>query len=371
MRQQIVNGIEIEYPEQNIFLHDENNVKITATVGSDPINIGYDMLVINYSTGQRRKLSYRSTFSPTVIVPLQETINSLYKDEDGKCGLSISLQVYINNVLYGQRVWGHTVFKGRTLSYKMHGGNKVMHVYNPDELQNIQIFSNTTMALYFGSHPFHIMNGLNTINLSGYITDPGVYKLCFSPSTNASVSIVMVSNITPWNGIAVLEYDNGTPSDSGEVRIPSLYRGDAITNCLTIVYGYGISEYGEACDSSASDGQWVEIRYRDTDGARRYLAGKVISDELEYDPMDYNRLEPFLLFKKPLRHVQAFRTNITVGLADLERASGFDEVLLSDDIEWRSDVTNMEWRPCKIEDSIIRNGSQDRYDMELSMTVNV
>lgn len=373
MRNQTINGVKLTYPDERIFLWDENNLVIEGGSGT---KIGYNLALTNAGTYEVRSLSYRSGFSNKITVPLTEVIRSLYNDSTtpgGYCGISGTLQVFQDGVSMGWWTWYTVCMEGRTMSYKQHGGNKIIHIYSQDELQNVQIYSPEVATLYLGVTPFYVFKGINTLNLSAHITTPGVYNLCFTEeSPAAAVTLYSVTNITPSSAVINLQYQTSSSSgDSGETHIPNIYRGDDLRDCYFLVYGQDMTwNNGQICESTSRDGDFIELRYRDTDGSRRYLGGRIMSDELEYEGLRYNRVDPMMLFKKPLRYVQSHVTNLTIGLADLERASGFDEILLSSLVEMRCAATNGEWVPCIIEDPIVRNGGEDRYDVELQIKVS-
>lgn len=372
MQQVIIDGVKIQYPDQQVFLWDENFFQLESGAGT---KIGYNLSLLNTDTYENRSLSYRSGFSNKISVPLKEAIQSLY-DDAGQVGgghsfMSAVLTLYIDGVRTQHMwTWRMDVMEGRSLSYKIHGGNKIIHIYNPDELFQVQIYSDAVCDLWLGTTSYHIYKGLNTIDLSNSITTEGVYSLCFTQGTGGLVEIVSITDVTPSSAVIHLAYQV-SDEDTGGTRKPNIYLGDELKNCYYLVYGQGMTWHnGALCQTMTNDGDFVEIRYRDTDGSRRYLGGKIISDELEYEGMDYNRIDPMMLFKKPLRYVMNHATNLTVGFVDLERASGFDEVLLSSLIEIRCAATQNQWRPCIIEDSIIRNGGEDRYDVELQIKVS-
>lgn len=373
MQYVVRNGVKIWYPDQQVFLWDEINFALEGPTGS---RIGYNLSLLNYGpTHESRTLSYQSGFSNKISVPIGEAVRSIYNDAGidggGHCGMTAVLTIYLN----GQRLqemwtWHMDVMEGRTMSYKIHGGNKIIHIYSQDELGSLQIYSDEVCDLYIGTQQFHIFKGLNVLDLASVISAPGVYSLCFTQGTGGAVEIVSVMDITPSSATIYLQYQTAG-SDEGDVRKDNIYKADDLKNCYFIVYGWGMSWHnGQLCESQTGDGEYIELRYRDTDGSRRYLGGRIMSDELEYEGMRYNRLDPMMLFKKPLRHVQSHETSLTVGMADLERASGFDEILLSGIVEMRCKATLNQWVPCIIEDSIVRNSGEDRYDVELQIKVS-
>lgn len=371
MQYTVIDNVKIWYPDQQVFLWDEINFALESPSGS---KIGYSLSLLNTETYENRSLSYRSGFSNKIIVPIGEAVRSLYNDSGtsgGYCGMTAVLTLYID----GQRqqhmwTWRMAVMEGRTMSYKIHGGNKIIHVYNQSELSSVQIYSDAVCDLYLGTNQFHIYKGLNTLDLSSLISTEGVYSLCFTAGTGGQVEIVSVTDITPSSAVIHLSYQVGD-EDTGGVRKPSIYSGDDLKNCYFLIYGWNMTWHnGQLCQSMVGDGEYIEFRYRDTDGSRRYLGGRIMSDELEYEGMRYNRMDPMMLFKKPLRHVQSHETSLTVGMVDLERASGFDEILLSALVEVRCKATQDQWVPCIIEDSIVRNSGEDRYDVELQIKVS-
>ena len=60
MRNQTINGVKITYPDERIFLWDENNLVIEGSAGT---KIGYNLALTNTGTYEVRSLSYRAFLS--------------------------------------------------------------------------------------------------------------------------------------------------------------------------------------------------------------------------------------------------------------------------------------------------------------------
>ena len=362
MRQSTIQTtISVLYPEGIIWTGDETMVKISGPSG---YRIGYQLKIENVISTENLILNYRSQFSHQVLVPISDAIKRLFLlDQQSSNTYSFTLTVFLNGVDKGSLVWECQVLNGKTLPWKQHGVNKDIYIYSPDELEGVEIYGRWNVEIWMnGQHEFGLLEGMNIIGLQYTILQPGDYVFKPIEGSMSDVSIVGTLPLSPTSQQIDLQYINSSEISS-ELQIPSIWLGDGFKGDE----GWTI-HYGRPClPSGITDGSFLEIKYRDTDGCTRYVGGWLNLEELQTERISYTTAEPMLLFKKNLSHITSFSNTLTIGVPGIRRSSGVNELILSDDVEMRGDVTEGQWVPCKIMDEFEVGGNQEIMDIEIKI----
>lgn len=367
-------NVKIEYPDGMVWLWDENLIRITAPGNVGQYRVGYECLVGSAETGEEATLNYRSQFSKTVTFSLNEALRTLYSEAgnwEGYNDFQVTLTIYLNETVHYSMTFNLYVQDGRTLPYKIHGGNKVVYLPAMDDLEGVYIWAPRLIDMYLRGNVIHLWPGINWLDLHQIITSPGVYRMCFQDTDRNDVEITGVNPITPTSATISLNYLQGLATEiPDQIIVPSIYEQDMLDDCIMLIVGPGMTTSGNpVCENGAGgrDGSFVELKYRDCDGCTRYLGGWIQEDKHNVERTMWSRPVIGNPMKQGFSHISSYENTLTISFIDVERASGFDEILLSENVWFRCQATNGQWRICKIQDSISRNSGDDRYDLTLEI----
>lgn len=357
-------NIAITYPDKTCWLYDNLFVKISSLNGTP---VGGKVVVTDVSSGNYRKLEYNSELD-TVVFALGDTFLSLYHD-----GMTFNVVVTPSNAGAGmpQFAFDLEMLEGRTLPARKHGSERTIYVYVQEDLQKLQFLFPATGGLSTPNGTIAIpYGGYTALDLRQNITEYGENLLCFTAgvkpgkdedSLNGVLSIVNVTDITPWSGCAVLEWQ-----DTSGVIPPDNDRGGGIWGDEAFRYeSYCIVvNYSNVCDNF----NYFKVRYINTDGLTRYLGGKILEEGVESKGNNFYTIDTVTPYNKlSKRFVTEARQTVKVGYPELRRDSYWSDILLSPKIEFR-DVQG-EWHECSIKTSKVAVKSEEEMDVELEFEI--
>ena len=356
MRTTTIDNINITYPDETIWLKDNIFIKLKSNAG---LPVGARIQVTDLASGAYRKLTYYSELDE-VVFSLNDTFLSLWHDA---FSFNVTLMVYENGEHSADFGFDTDAMNGKTLPLRRHGSAKTIYVYGEDDLQKVGfIFPASGGTSLNGCHFPIVSGGFKQFDLRGCITNTGEYKLCYNSSekgggnTESALNIVNVGSITPFSAVAQLEFaDTSGVVPSGD-KGGGLWKEDEFyleAYCIRIVY-----------DSVCDDFDFFKVRYTDTDGIMRFLGGKTLEDTTNSKGENFYRMDTTTVLRNiSRRHITEANGTVKVGYSELRRDSYWQDILLSDKVEFLN--YNGDWIECSVVTSKATIKSDETQDVEL------
>lgn len=356
MRTNTINNIEITYPDETIWLKDNIFIKLKSLTG---MPVGARVQVTDLASGMYRKLVYYSELDE-IVFSLNDTFMSLWNDA---FSFNVSLMVYENGVHSTDFGFDTDAMNGKTLPLRRHGSARTIYVYDDDDLWKVGLILPASGDLSLnGCHFPVVAGGFKQFDFRRCVTQAGDYSICYNSSekggdnTESEIKIVNVGNITPLSGVAQLYF-----ADTSGV-VPSGDKGGGVwtkddfyleSYCIKLVYD-------NVCDNF----DFFKVRYTDTDGITRFLGGKVIEDTTNSNGENFYYMDTTTVIRNiSRRHIREANGTVKVGYSNLRRDSYWQDILLSDKVEFLN--YNGDWVECSVSTSKATIKSDETQDVEL------
>lgn len=350
MRETNISNIQITYPEELVWKNDSNVIRVDSGIAG----VGAEVYIED-PAGNSYTLEYHSDLY-SILFYLDDAIRALYSDNIGVWRCKVT--GYDNGIPIGDFSFTFYVLNGKSFITRSHGTSSVIYIYNPDELNKVQVYSPQQGIATIGQWGFNVYTGLNQFNLSGAIRNSGEYSLCLADSnqTPPLVNVVIDTPVTPYKSI--LSYQAiVTPAQQthgGDVFNPNKV---IFPICHTVVYQ-------DHCD----DFNFGELMYTDLDGMRRYLGGRVIEDVDEVTSESYINSSLEVFKTNPNRYITKHEKTIKLALTDIDKEAYPDDILYSGALMFRS--WDGEWRNCSIKTKSLKREDDAFVDIELEIIVS-
>lgn len=349
----------INFPDKMSWLYDNTYIVLK---GND-VSVGADIRVTNTSTGEYRKLKHISEIE-RIVFPLNDTLFSLYSDS---YLYNITLNLYENGTQVASFGFDTDIYNGRSLPLRAHGSTRTVYVYGPEDLYKLQMLYPTSGNLSVNGSTVPILSsGIIGKDLRPYITNTGIYKVCFNSGAKPGsdqISIVNVKNITPFSAVAELDFSKGDgqipaiDEQKGDIWADSKFKAQSY--CFDIIYE-------EVCKNFNA----FKVRYTDTDGCLRYLAGRIMEDTTNASGENYYRLDTTTVLKNISRkYITGSSGVVKVAYPNLRKDSYWNDILLSPKIEFLN--YNNEWVECSVVDESVTVTAEESEDVTLQFQLFV
>lgn len=350
MRTNTILNTTITYPDEIVWLHDNNVIKLVSNAA-----VGADVTVID-PAGRSHELSYYSEMS-TLMFVLDEVLEMLY---DGNLGTwTCKVKVYDVGFEVGGFGFTFKVLDGKSFITRSHGMSHTIYVYSDEDLYKLQIYSPASGQAVISNWGFNCYPGINQYNLQSVITSEGEYSFCLQSSSSVP-SVVTVTNDTAVNPTTsiidfsfVPGYDPNAKS-GGDIWDESK---DIFPVCHRIVY-----------ESHCEDYDFAELRYVDTDGCIRYLGGKVIEEIDEVEDNGFGRVTTDVWKKNPSRWSTSSNKVIKIYFEDIARTAYPGDIIYSSSIQLKT--WDGEWREVRLKTNSITTTDEDFIDFEIEVYVH-
>ena len=345
MRTITIGNYTIQYPDDLVFLGDNNVISITTTNNTLSCKV-----TITNPIGQTGNLSYNSNLNK-LRFNLDDNIKYLFDYEQiGDWIIDIEID---NSTTFS---FSTKILAGKSFSNKTHGSSDVIYLYNG--IDSIEIFSPHDGKLEVGSSSVDIYAGKNTIDLDDLsITQPGEYTLTVGNKTiyPPQAFILNVLPVSPYSSTIVFE-----TIEQANVEIEG---GSLWERKLIFPTTYRLM-WKESCENDT-----VVLKYRNTDGVIRYINGKLLEEVDNFTPT-LNHSISNGIYKYAPKYVNNTNSKVLkIGLIDIEPGADLNDIIYSDDL-WILGVNN-EWVSCVLKTNTIKNIKNNGFDnYELEVTIN-
>lgn len=354
MRNYIGTHVIVDYPDNVIWLQDSNVVNVRAVTPTN--RVGASITVRHPGGVATRTITHISEINHLLFV-LDDALSALADDNIGQYSCQIDL--YLNGQPDDSVAFSFQLLDGKSFTNRSHAISRTMYMYDPSELQKVQIYSPGNGVLAIGGQTYPLYEGLNQYNLSSMITGDGTYTLCLTSASQMPVAQVTGDTPkTPYISDIFWSYQGG--GGVGSIDGGDIWKSlEVFPICHTLVI-----------DSSCGGNDWVELRYKDVDGCDRYLGGKLIKETNKAETSSYVRTETSNCFRNiPRRKINGTSRSITAGFNDIATDAYPQDIRYSEDVWMR--MYNGEWWPVVIaSDSIVVKGDQDTQDIELEIIIS-
>lgn len=353
------NELVLEYPELNIFVNDNNYVRLYSDISAS-VEIT-SLIVQNTNTGEiSDELSYISPFG-NLVLNLSDVFKSLYIPNNNDT-LKVSLTCTYTIAGYKHayyNFWFYVyLFNGTSFQDRTHG-SRYLYVYDNDDFSQLDFYFPYSGKLRFnGSNAGTTSGGVTTLNLSGFTINNGVNILHFSnENTKPLLSIDTFSPIHTNDFTTIMSYEER------DGLLSFLYIGDVFNGRKDKAYEYDvIIEVVDNC----SENDFL-IRYVDTDGCRRKLMGKVKSQKEDAKQTAING--EFNVYSNTVSAFKDSNTKeVTVTFPNISSLAYIQDLLYADKIEYQN--INGEWVECMLKTNSIKSTEEKFDDYELSFLIN-
>lgn len=352
----INNTVYVTYPNETIWLNDNNCIKIMSTDGS---KVGATITLTNLATTESKTLFYNSDLTYLVFI-LDDLLKNLY---NGGFSYGVNVVVYDDSVNVGYFSFELMCLNGKSFSNKAHGSTRTIYCYESDDLYKLQLYLPAAGTLTVNGTNFNVSAGYNALNLQNAITNYGEYMMCFT-NGDSPITTTTITSVYPiyYNSATInLNFSGGsgaiptTDEKRGDVWYPKF---DTSSYCIRLIYT-------KICD----DYNVMKFKYYDCDGLTRYLAGRIINENISANGSTYYNIDSSIVYKNiPHRFITENETVVKIAFVGIRRDSYFNEIILSDKIWFKN--YDGEWCECIINSDNIEVDSNDDNDYEIEFTIN-
>lgn len=352
MRNVIEGVYSIDYPEDIVWLKDNNVIKIGSSWGGFTVDIE-----VRTPSGAVLRLENK-TDRHDIIFDLDECLNYLYKEDDifhnnGIWRINVSLDAgsfknYFN--------FTFNLYNGCSFTYKTHGTSNIINIYNADELENLFIFSPVAGKTVIDNNEITINKGINLLDLSEIITEQGEYDIClvsaedYPPLAEITGDVAVTPNDSYIYYVAYEQEDPGT-----------LYGGSLMNRKKIFPICYKLI-YKEVCD----DYCFGELKYINTDGCYRYIGGKILSGTDNNTTVNYNIPNTKIYNTAPKYKITGAQKILKLGCVDIPKDVEIEDIIYSDNI-WIRGIDNEWWDVQLNKTDITENYNEDFEDAQFEI----
>lgn len=343
MRQTTISNCTITYPENIVYLYDNNIITIQSN------NSNFDTkITITSPNSSVSNLQYK-TKSSLISFILDDNLKYLFYKTNGDWIIDIVIDD-INIFSFSFKL-----LQGKSFLNKTHGSSSVIYNYSGDDLE---IFSPNGGKIVCGNESIDVNAGYNSISLTDLgITNVGEYQLELTNKTlYQPISIVLNDiAISPTSSTIVWQTTEEEPTiiDGG-----SLWdRRQIFPQTLTLYYGY-------QCNSD------VILRYINCDGCYREIAGKLLQEEDTFSPTKLNNVISGGGYKYNPNFVNNNNSKILkIGISDIDSNAELGDIIFSGKLQIL-DINN-NWTDCMLKTNSIKNYKNGGFDnLELDIIIS-
>lgn len=364
----------IAYSNSVIWVGDNCTISI-----SDPIySVGLKVNITNQSTNKTKELIYISELK-NLTLDISDTIRKLFVS--GGTSFNIKVSVYTDGFYVSQFGFNTYCLDGKTLTSRKHGSTRTVYVYSQDDLAKVQFVFSGTGGLNVNGHNLPVVGtGRTTFDLRPYITHAGEYNLCYRYGIKtASVqqaesmqginrsgddvrtdvtSRVVITNVIPstFSGVLSLQFSDIDDQPSvDEIKGGGVWNDEKVNLadfCIKLIYE-------NVCD----DFNVFKVRYFDTDGCMRYLAGKIDTETVNSKQKNYYHNDGSVYRNISRKKIETASDTVKVKYQDLRRDSYWSDILLAERIDFLN--YNGEWMQCSIVTNKVTVNSDESDDVTL------
>lgn len=276
MRTQTVDAVTVTYPDEYIWLGDYNQIRFDFDSST------YETLSVNIimSTTDKSYTIYNTTERDTLVFDISDTVRRLY-DEYEETDITVQFVVVKQQSYVTFQSFHLKTNVGKSLSSHSHSYEEVVYFKDSSQLETWENFYLGNATLYVNDTSIGSVGaGLNSIDLSDYI-DEFTLKIVYS-STKTQFDIL-----------------NGNHSGATYYIKFKKVCGDIIT-------------------------------YRNSDGANRYLVGKITSIETQDAATEYTRRSFYN--KEPFTKVNSTSYIVNFVTSPVEYKAYVQDILLNDQV---------------------------------------
>ena len=309
MRNQVVIGVNVTYPEEVCFINDRNVVSLKY-LGANNKSVGAALFLAN-TLGDTVTLTYNSE-KDNLTINLMSALKKLMNND-----------VYSEITVSGYIICGETSGQmppfnlkcadGRTLHSRPHNSERILYYYDQSDLTGVQFLMEHSGMI--GSS--YVQSGVRKVNLSAYHGDFGIMII-----------------------------------DGGVRRV---------VNVKHVVLG-GDNGYDSGCEEGDSSTGVFRVVYFNTDGCMRTLQGKVINRKRTVALTDWRADE--LVRHTPNGMITTTTDEITVGFPNVERLSYAEDIMFSNRIEYLG--LDGEYHPCTISSKSLQLNDWETNDLQIT-----
>lgn len=356
-----IGNFEITFPDTTAYLHDNILIKLKSVINQP---VGAEIRITDLASNQYRKLKYLSETSE-IVFSLNDSIRSLYHDS---MGFNVTLRLFENGLYKTAYGFYFDVLNGRTLPLRRHGSTRTIYAYDEDDLNKVGFIFPASGNLSVNGNILPIVSGgYSSLDLRPYVTNAGEYQLCFQAGVKGGVSsaesivkIVNVGDVTPFSGVAQLQFADTSGDIPDGDKGGSIWKDDQFNlenYCVNLIYN-------SVCD----DFNVFKVRYLDTDGITRYLGGKIVEETTESKGENFYRMDISTPIKDiSRRYLTECADTVKVAYSDLRRDSYWSDILLADKVEFLN--YNGDWFECSVKTSKVTVSSEESQDVELEFEI--
>lgn len=341
MRTTTVGAYSITYPNNIIYLYDNNLITVEGPIADIEI-------VISSPEGEISVLRYKPK-SPGISFVLDDNLKYLFNKSNGDWLISIYTD---NDSLFS---FSTKVLPGKSFLNKSHGSSTVLYKYTGDA---IEIFSPNGGKIICDNTTIDIAIGLNVIPLVDLgITDFGEYQLTLTNKTQYQPISLVLNDIaiTPISSRIVWETIEEEPV---VIEGGSLWNRKQIFPTLITLY------YKPLC------GNEVVLRYTNSDGCFREIAGVLLQEEDSFTPTKLNNVINGGSYKYNPQFVNNNNSKtLKIGFIDIDAGLELGDIIFSDKIQIL-DINN-QWTNCMLKTDTIKNYKNSGFDdLELDIIIS-
>lgn len=374
MRKTTVNTSEVTYPNSVIWVGDNCTISI-----SDPIySVGLKVNITNQSTNKTKELIYISEIK-NLTLDISDTIRKLFVS--GGTSFNIKVSCYTGGFYTGQFGFNTYCLDGKTLTSRKHGSTRTVYVYSQDDLAKVQFVFSGTGGLNVNGHNLPVVGtGRTSFDLRPYITHAGEYQLCYRYGIKTAnvqqaesmqeinrsgddvrmdvTSRVEITNVIPstFSASVALQFsDIDSQPSVDEIKGGGVWNDEKVNLsdfCIKLVYE-------NICD----DFNVFKVRYFDTDGCMRYLAGKIDTETVNSKQKNYYHNDGSVYRNISRKKIETASDTVKVKYQDLRRDSYWSDILLADRIDFLN--YSGQWMQCSIVTNKVTVNSYESDDVSL------
>ena len=355
MRTTTIGNFSVTYPDANVWLYDNNVVKIETTAANT--TVGAEIIVTALSSNITRTLRYIGDMN-SIVFSLNDTLLNMFS---GGRSFQASMTLYANGTASSQFGFTFNVFEGKSYPNRSHGAERTIYLYGSNTLIKVQLWATVAGQMTLNGNTLNLTEGYNAFDLRSILTDCGTYVGNFTVgNTYLLTTIDNVSDLTPSSGVVNITSTLYNDTPSTRAKSGGIWKSDDFNPD-----SYQITFVN---DCSCENYDYVLFRYVNADGFERFIAGKLLDETASQEVEQYYRLDTEIYRNRPYNHITGTGDTIKVGFEDVERNAYLMDILTSPVVEYLNYAG--EWQRCTIEDSDITVTSSDTQDYELTFCIN-
>lgn len=345
----------LTFPNDNIWLHDNNTVKIHYGGG----RFGAKVTIANEITGEVKSLAYRSDLAD-IVFDLNSTLMSLFNDQILN-ELTLTVECYFGDMITSDGTYATTMtlLNGKSYTSESHACERVIYLYSDSDIERVEIYFEASGTVTIGNTTYEVQKGFNWLDLSDDITAEGNYTLHYVNAAAAPVTTIAGITVECFSATAMLSVkdNSGTlPSDAK--------RGGIWVDSDFVPSSYDIQLiYETICE----DFDVVRIDYTNADGCIRHLAGKLVEETDETQYTDYEHYDVNVYRNIPHHKMTGQTQKVKVAFDSLYRLSYWNHAIDSEKCYYTN--YNYYLYPCIISTSKVTKNADTQQDVELEITL--